>query len=45
MQNGLEGFVRQQRLILFGKNEVDIEGKSTLNLLVDEVRCCDLLTT
>lgn len=37
MQNGLEEPIRQQRLTLFGKNEIDIEGKSTLSLLVDEV--------
>jgi hypothetical protein len=24
-------------MILFGKNEIDIKGKSTLSLLVDEV--------
>ncbi|KAF7321673.1 Cation-transporting ATPase [Mycena kentingensis (nom. inval.)] len=29
--------IRQQRLTLFGKNEVEIEGKSTIALLVDEV--------
>ncbi|KAJ7346731.1 hypothetical protein DFH08DRAFT_869152 [Mycena albidolilacea] len=37
VQNGMETPVRQQRLTLFGKNEVDIEGKSTVSLLVDEV--------
>ncbi|KAJ6594005.1 Ca-transporting ATPase [Mycena capillaripes] len=37
VQNGIETSVRQQRLTLFGKNEVDIEGKSTVSLLVDEV--------
>ncbi|KAJ7251534.1 Ca-transporting ATPase [Mycena haematopus] len=36
-QNGLETPIRQQRLTLFGKNEVDIEGKSTVSLLVEEV--------
>ncbi|KAF7315568.1 Cation-transporting ATPase [Mycena indigotica] len=34
---GIESSVRQQRLTLFGKNEVDIEGKSTIALLIDEV--------
>ncbi|KAJ6587027.1 hypothetical protein DFH09DRAFT_1142340 [Mycena vulgaris] len=37
VQNGIQPPVRQQRLNLFGKNEVDIEGKSTISLLVDEV--------
>ncbi|KAJ7924919.1 hypothetical protein B0H13DRAFT_2229850 [Mycena leptocephala] len=37
VQSGIETPVRQQRLSLFGKNEVDIEGKSTISLLVDEV--------
>lgn len=36
--NGLTEPVRRQRLTLFGKNEIDIEGKSSLSLLVDEVR-------
>jgi len=39
VQNGLRQPVRRQRLILFGNNEIDIEGKSTISLLVDEVRC------
>nr|GAT56792.1 Ca-transporting ATPase [Mycena chlorophos] len=34
---GIESSVRQQRLLLFGKNKIDIEGKSTISLLVDEV--------
>ncbi|KIL68855.1 hypothetical protein M378DRAFT_190708 [Amanita muscaria Koide BX008] len=34
---GLQQFVRQQRSILFGTNMIDIEGKSTVSLLVDEV--------
>ncbi|KAJ7188128.1 hypothetical protein C8R46DRAFT_1053735 [Mycena filopes] len=37
VHRGIESPVRQQRLSLFGKNEVDIEGKSTVSLLVDEV--------
>ncbi|KAJ7497400.1 hypothetical protein FB451DRAFT_1211342 [Mycena latifolia] len=37
VQSGIQAPVRQQRLSLFGKNEVDIEGKSTISLLVDEV--------
>ena len=33
-------------MVLFGKNEIDIKGKSTLLLLVDEViLCCTLLAT
>lgn len=39
VQNGLSADVRAQRLVLFGKNEVDIEAKSTISLLVDEVSC------
>uniref|UniRef100_A0A0W0FH30 Cation-transporting ATPase n=1 Tax=Moniliophthora roreri TaxID=221103 RepID=A0A0W0FH30_MONRR len=35
--SGVESNVRQQRLQLFGDNEIDIEGKSTLSLLVEEV--------
>ncbi|KAF9501599.1 hypothetical protein BDN71DRAFT_1461138 [Pleurotus eryngii] len=35
--NGLTEPVRRQRLTLFGKNEIDIEGKSSLSLLVDEI--------
>lgn len=38
VQNGLYESVRKQRLTLFGKNEVDIEGKSSASLLIDEVR-------
>lgn len=37
VQNGLEEAVRQQRLKLFSKNEIDIKAKSTLTLLIDEV--------
>ncbi|KAL0956491.1 hypothetical protein HGRIS_002636 [Hohenbuehelia grisea] len=35
--NGLAEPLRAQRLALFGNNELDIEGKSTMALLVDEV--------
>jgi cation-transporting P-type ATPase 13A2 len=37
VKNGLEGPLRQQRLTLFGPNIIDIEGKSVISLLVDEV--------
>ena len=37
VKNGLEGSTRQQRLTLFGPNIIDIEGKSIISLLVDEV--------
>ena len=37
VQNGVDEATRVQRLILFGKNEIDIKGKSTMSLLVDEV--------
>ncbi|KAI0028394.1 P-type ATPase [Vararia minispora EC-137] len=37
VKNGLEGSVRHQRLMLFDQNLVDIAGKSTVQLLVDEV--------
>ncbi|KAL4080351.1 hypothetical protein V8B97DRAFT_2020959 [Scleroderma yunnanense] len=37
VQHGLQQEVRNQRLTLFGSNLVDIEGKSTLSLLIDEV--------
>ncbi|KAI6121503.1 hypothetical protein F5141DRAFT_1259004 [Pisolithus sp. B1] len=37
VQHGLPQHVRKQRLTLFGANLIDIEGKSTLSLLVDEV--------
>jgi len=37
VKNGLEGLLRQQRLTLFGPNAIDIEGKSIISLLVDEV--------
>ncbi|KAK7005604.1 cation-transporting ATPase [Favolaschia claudopus] len=37
VQSGMETAARQQRLTLFGKNEVDINGKSIVSLLVDEV--------
>ena len=37
VKNGLEGPLRQQRITLFGLNVIDIEGKSVISLLVDEV--------
>jgi hypothetical protein len=37
MQIPLDEQTREQRRLLFGKNEIDIEGKSTISLLVDEV--------
>ncbi|KAJ6499197.1 hypothetical protein C8R45DRAFT_981502 [Mycena sanguinolenta] len=37
VQNGIGTPIWQQRLTLFGRNEIDIEGKSTVSLLVDEV--------
>ena len=37
-QAPLDQETRQQRRTLFGKNEIDIEGKSSIALLVDEVR-------
>ncbi|KAI0318235.1 hypothetical protein OF83DRAFT_1057181, partial [Amylostereum chailletii] len=37
VRDGLQESVRQQRQTLFGLNVIDIEGKSTLSLMVDEV--------
>lgn len=37
VQGGINEVIRRQRLILFGSNEIDIAGKSTISLLVDEV--------
>ena len=37
VQNGISEAVRHQRLLLFGNNEIDVEGKSTISLLLDEV--------
>jgi cation-transporting ATPase 13A3/4/5 len=37
VQNGLEESTRRQRFTLFGNNEIDIEEKSALSLLIDEV--------
>ncbi|KAF8893975.1 hypothetical protein BD779DRAFT_1504591 [Infundibulicybe gibba] len=37
IQNGVETSTRTQRRSLFGSNEIDIEGKSILSLLIDEV--------
>lgn len=38
IQNGLTAGVRTQRSLLFGPNTLDIQGKSTISLLIDEVR-------
>lgn len=37
VQSGLQSAVRRQRYSLFGANAIDIDGKSTASLLVDEV--------
>ncbi|KIY66889.1 P-type ATPase [Cylindrobasidium torrendii FP15055 ss-10] len=37
VRSGLDVALRKQRLTLFGPNAIDIEGKSTVSLLVDEV--------
>lgn len=37
VQEGLAKATKAQRLALFGDNIIDIEGKSTLALLIDEV--------
>jgi cation-transporting ATPase 13A2 len=37
VQHGLDEFARTQRLTLFGNNEIDIQAKSVMSLLVDEV--------
>lgn len=37
IQNGLNPSTREQRSALFGPNSVDIQGKSTVSLLIDEV--------
>jgi len=37
VQIGVDDSTQQQRLTLFNKNEIDIEGKSTVSLLVEEV--------
>ena len=37
IQNGLVPSVRTQRRALFGQNSLDIQGKSTVSLLIDEV--------
>lgn len=39
---GLDADTRKQRQILFGDNVIDIDGKSTMSLLVEEVRKCAL---
>lgn len=38
VQNGISNPVQRQRHELFGPNVVDIEAKSSLSLLVDEVQ-------
>lgn len=40
MQHGLDTTAQKQRLTLFGHNVIDIEGKSTISLLVEEVYLC-----
>lgn len=35
---GISGEVRLQRSILFGPNIIDVQGKSTFTLLIEEVR-------
>lgn len=40
--NGLETSVREQRHVLMGDNIIDIEGKSIIGLLLDEVRAMSL---
>jgi hypothetical protein len=45
VKNGLEEPVRHQRHTLFGPNVIEIEGKSIISLLLDEVGlalCCSL---
>ena len=37
VKNGLEEPVRHQRFTLFGLNVIEIEGKSIISLLLDEV--------
>lgn len=37
VSNGLDDRLRQQRLILFGPNIIEIVAKSTISLLIDEV--------
>jgi len=36
-QSGINDKTKEQRKIIFGRNEIDIEAKSTIALLVDEV--------
>lgn len=38
VQGGLPDSVLRQRFALFGSNVIDIQGKSTTTLLVEEVR-------
>ena len=43
VKSGLAAEVQQQRRVLFGANVIDIEGKSTISLAIDEVgRCNDI---
>jgi len=37
IQNGLNPGTREQRSVLLGSNSLDIQGKSTVSLLIDEV--------
>lgn len=37
VKEGLDKSVQEQRSTLFGPNAIDIEGKSTMSLLIDEV--------
>ncbi|KAG6903012.1 hypothetical protein C0995_007445 [Termitomyces sp. Mi166 len=37
VQSGIEESLRKQRFLLFGRNEIEIQAKSTISLLVDEV--------
>ena len=43
VQRGVDEPTKEQRFTLFNKNEIDIEGKSTASLLVDEVSTDTLL--
>ena len=37
VQNGIDSATKERRLILFGKNLIDVAGKSILSLLIEEV--------
>lgn len=43
IQSGVAGSNRKQRLLLFGNNEIEIESKSTISLLIDEVWTISLI--